>query len=56
MPIIAAIGGMAAAITLITIAAVVEKNRTTNQASKMRPMHVPMRMKYRWRRSSLPMS
>ena len=34
--------GMTAAITLITIAAVVEKNLTTNHATTIKPMHVPI--------------
>lgn len=42
----AAIGGMTAAIALIPMAAGIEKSRTTNQASTIRPMHVPISQKY----------
>ena len=42
----AAVGGITAATTLITTAAVVDQNRTTFHASRMRPMQIPMSTKY----------
>ena len=45
LPTITAIGGITAAITLITTAAVVDQNRTTFQASTMSAMQVPISRK-----------
>jgi hypothetical protein len=41
----AATGGMTAATMLITTAAVVDQDRTTFQASRIRPMQVPISTK-----------
>ena len=45
LPTIAATGGMNMATTLITIAAVVEKNRTTNHAEMIRVRQIPISTK-----------
>jgi hypothetical protein len=45
LPTIAATGGMTAATTLITTAAVIDQNRTTFQASTMRSTQLPIRTK-----------
>ena len=50
----AAVGGITAAATLITTAAVVDQNLTTFHASTMRPMHVPISTKYQRLRVTRP--
>lgn len=44
-PTVAAMGGITIATMLMAIARGVEKKRTTNQATRMSPMHVPIRTK-----------
>jgi hypothetical protein len=49
----AATGGMNIATTLMMMAAVIEKNLTTNQALTMSVRQMPMSRKYRRRRSTI---